>query len=165
MINYLCWDMEEHRNNYEYIVGVYMKSVALRFFEKFAPECGTIAEHQKMIDANGYVYYGKMGSPVSEKNIKMLTEQEELKILLIHSGGIERYWAYVDKITKCRPEYHEFPAYYHDIADKFTTWFRVTKIEEAPKNIMSQCRVASSGAVLSEASKHSMSPYFIIECS
>lgn len=28
---------------------------------------------------------------------------------------------------------------------------------------MSKCKVASSGATLGEASKHSMSPYFIIE--
>ena len=36
-------------------------------------------------------------------------------------------------------------------------------IEEANKNIMSLCKVASSGALLSMASKSSMSPYFIIE--
>lgn len=38
-----------------------MKGVAFRFFEKFAPEDGTIAEHQKIINRLGYVYYGKMG--------------------------------------------------------------------------------------------------------
>lgn len=140
-----------------------MKGVALRFFEKFAPEEGTIAEHQKLIKKNGYVYYGKMGTPISEKNIKMLLDQEEVKNLLIHSGKAERYWVYVDKIIKEKPELNEFPEYYHDISDNFKTWFRVNKIEEAPKNIMGLCKVASSGATLGEASKHSMSPYFIIE--
>lgn len=140
-----------------------MKSVALRFFEKFAPEDGTIAEHQKLIDKRGYVYYGKIGTPMSDKNIKLLMEQERVKILLIHSGKTERYWAHVDKIVKERPDYDEFPEYYHDIAENFKTWFRVGVIEEAPKNVMSQCKVVSSGATLGEASKHSMSPYFIIE--
>lgn len=140
-----------------------MKGVALRFFEKFAPVDGTIAEHQKLIDKNGYVYYGKMGNPVADKNINILMKQNEIPLLLIHSGRTDRYWAYVDKIVKERPNFDEFPEYYHDIAEKFKTWFRIRKIEEAPKNVMSQCKVASSGATLGEASKHSMSPYFIIE--
>lgn len=140
-----------------------MKGVALRFFEKFAPEDGTIAEHQKIIDEIGYVYYGKMGNPVSDKNIQMLLEQDEFKLLLIHSGKTDRYWATVEKIIKEQPDYHEFPSYYHDIAEKFKTWFKIVKIEEAPKDVMSKCKVASSGATLGEASKHSMSPYFIIE--
>lgn len=141
-----------------------MKSVALRFFEKFAPESGTIAEHQKIIDKKGYVYYGKMGSPVSQKNIDMLLKQENLRILLIHSGKTDRYWAYVDKIIKERPNLDEFPEYYHEAAGNFKTWFRITRFEEAPRNVMAVCKVASSGAILGEASKHSMSPYFIIEC-
>ena len=52
-----------------------MKGIALRFFEKFATEEGTIAEHQKLIAQKGYAYYGKMGNPVSDKNIRMLMEQ------------------------------------------------------------------------------------------
>lgn len=140
-----------------------MKGIALRFFEKFATKDGTIAEHQKLIDQKGYVYYGKMGNPVSDKNIRMLMEQGTIKVLLIHSGKTDRYWATVDKIVKEQPPYDDFPQYYHDIAEKFKTWFRIVKIEEAPKDAMSRCIVASSGATLGEASKHSMSPYFIIE--
>ena len=140
-----------------------MKGIALRFFEKIAPSDGTIAEHQKLLNRNGYVYYGKMGTPVSDKNITMLLKQGTVKVLLIQSGKTNRYWATVDEIVKQRPSFDEFPSYYHDIADRFTTWFRIVKIETAPRDIMSRCRVASSGAILGEASKHSMSPYFIIE--
>lgn len=141
-----------------------MKSLALRFSENFAPEDGTIAEHQKVLDKIGYVYYGKMGNSVSEKNINLILSQEVPKILLIHSGGIKRYWAYIDKIIKEQPQKTEFPEYYHGISDKFKIWFRVIKFEEALKNIMGLCKVVSSGAVLGEASKHSMSPYFLIDC-
>ena len=63
-----------------------MKGVAFRFFEKFAPEDGTIAEHQKIINRLGYVYYGKMGNPVSDKNIHMLMEQDEIKQYLLKKG-------------------------------------------------------------------------------
>lgn len=140
-----------------------MKCIALRFSENFSPESGTISEHQKLIDKNGYVYYGKMGNNVSDKNISLILSQVNPRVLLIHSGGTKRYWAYIDKIIKVQPSFDEFPKYYHDMADKFKTWFRVIRFEEAQKNIMSQCKVASSGVALGEVSKHSMSPYFVID--
>lgn len=140
-----------------------MKTIALRFSDNFAPTDGTIAEHKKMINSNGYVWYGKLGSKVSDKVCKQILENEDPKILLIHSGKTARYWAYVDKIIKESPPLKDVPEYYRSQAGIFNTWFRVQNIEEANKNIMSLCKVASSGALLSMASKSSMSPYFIIE--
>lgn len=139
-----------------------MKSIALRFSENFSPEDGTIAEHQKIIEKKGYVFYGKMGSSVSKKNRELVLAEKQPKILLIHSGGVKRYWAYIDEISDTRPSFDEFPEYYHGIADKFKTWFRVIRFEEAPRNVLALCTVASSGALLGEASRHSMSPYFVI---
>lgn len=141
-----------------------MKTIALRFSDNFAPSDGTIAEHKKLIDLNGYVWYGKLGSKVSDKVCKQIMENENPKILLIHSGKTARYWAYVDKIEKETPAAHDIPEYYRNQAGIFNTWFRVRNIEEANKNVMSLCKVASSGASLSMTSKSSMSPYFIIEC-
>lgn len=92
-----------------------------------------------------------------------ILENDEPKILLIHSGSIGRYWAYIDAVQRDTPDSSAIPKYYRDIIDKFNTWFRVTRFEDAPKNILSQCTVASSGATLSQASRHSMSPYFIID--
>ena len=140
-----------------------MKTVALRFGEHFSPECGTIAAHQQMIDKLGYVWYGKMGNPVSIKLADEIMKQENLRILLISSGKAERYWAYVNEITRVTPPLEEIPAYYRDMSDKFKTWFKVTKFESAPRDIMSKCYVISSGSVLGSVSRHSMSPYFIIE--
>ena len=142
-----------------------MYSIALRFAEKFAPEEGTIKAHKKLIDENGFVWYGKMGNTVSDANIEKVMSQESPRILLIHSGGQERYWAYISAIKKERPIDEEFPEYYRDIADKFKTWFCVTRFEMAEKGVMSKCIVSSSKAVLSNASRHSMSPYFLIEFS
>ena len=141
-----------------------MYSIALRFAEKFAPSEGTIGAHQKIIDEKGFVWYGKMGSVVSDANISKVLDQENPKILLIHSGGVERYWAYIKAVKKEKPKDEEFPQYYRHISDKFKTWFCITKIERAEKGIMSKCIVSSSKALLSDASKHSMSPYFLIEC-
>ena len=140
-----------------------MKTIALRFGEHFAPPCGTIAAHQEIIQELGYVWYGKMGSTVSEKIRSEIMESETKKILLINSGKFDRYWANIVEIKNETPEVNGIPQYYRDKTEKFKTWFKVISFEAAPKNIMSKCCVVSSGVVLGEASKRSMSPYFIIE--
>lgn len=140
-----------------------MRTIALRFANKFAPEIGTIAAHEEMIGKYGYVWYGKLGNKVSAKVMQEIMENADPKFLLIHSGATGRYWAYIDKVQHEVPELEKVPTYYRDMAEKFNTWFRVTRFEDAPKNILSQCFVASSGAPLSNVSRLSMSPYFIID--
>lgn len=140
-----------------------MKTISLRYTDKFAPDNGTIEAHKRLIEKHGFVWYGKMGSPISEKVALMILNNPVPKFLLIHSGAQDRYWMYVDKISREQPSYQEFPTYYHDIASNFKTWFRVVRIEEAEKNVMADCKVVSSGAPLAIVSRHSMSPYFIID--
>lgn len=140
-----------------------MKTIALRFADNFAPECGTIAAHNSIIEKYGSVWYGKLGIAVSQKVIDMILQNDEPKILLIHSGKIDRYWAFVEKIQYAIPEKNKIPDYYRDSADNFKTWFKIVKIEDAPNNVLSICKVSSSKRPLSEVSKSSMSPYFIIE--
>ena len=140
-----------------------MKTIALRFGEHFAPECGTISAHQEIIDKLGYVWYGKMGTVVSNKVIAEILKIKEKRILLIRSGKAERYWAYIEDIKTEKPDVKGIPAYYRNNTDKFKTWFKVIRIELAERGVMGKCLVASSGQPLGEVSKHSMSPYFIIE--
>lgn len=139
-----------------------MNTIALRFGEYFSPECGTIAAHQELIDRLGYVWYGKLGARVAVKMVTEMKEQEDIRILLINSGKADRYWAYISDISYDRPPFDEFPSYYYNMSEKMKTWFKVVKFEQASKNIMRQCFVTSSGSALSEASRHSMSPYFKI---
>ena len=140
-----------------------MRTIALRFGENIAPSEGTIVSHQTMINKNGYVWYGKFGAPVSKKVSSVILESDNPKILLIQSGRSKRYWAYIDDIQWEKPRSGSYPSYYEQAINRFKTWFRVIKIEEAPSDIMANCYVASSGASLAHASRSSMSPYFIIE--
>ena len=41
-----------------------MKTIALRFGENLAPECGTILAHDELIKENGSVWYGIFGNPL-----------------------------------------------------------------------------------------------------
>lgn len=140
-----------------------MRTIALRFGETFSPEYGTIAAHQFIIDTLGYVWYGKLGASVSGKIIEEMMHCTDPKFLLIKSGKTERYWVHFVAVSTEKPTANEFPAYYNSKAEAMKTWFKVTSFELAPKDIMSHCYVTSSGKSLSEASRLSMSPYFIIE--
>lgn len=140
-----------------------MRTIALRFADKFAPEEGTIKAHQHVIDTYGFVWYGKMGNAVSQTILKELIANEKPRILLIHSGKPDRYWAYIDVAQREQPDRQYIPEYYRENAANFRSWFRVTRFETTPGDILSQCIVPSSGNTLSYTSKHSMSPYYIID--
>ena len=140
-----------------------MKTIALRFAENFAPVGGTIKAHQELIDSYGYVWYGKMGTAIGDDKAKAALSADDPKILLIQSGKMGRYWAYIEDIQRECPNPDAIPSYYRDQRDKFKTWIKITGFEKAPSNIMSLCKVVSSGAELGHASHYSMSPYFFVE--
>ena len=139
-----------------------MKTIAMRFSDNIAPENGTIAEHEKIIEQNGFVWYGKFGAKVSEKIKSDILSTDKKMVLLIHSGTTKRYWLYIEEISYKQPDIFSIPSYYRHIAESVKTWFKVTRIEKAEKSVMSKCTVASSGNPLSAVSRHSMNPYFII---
>ena len=64
-----------------------MKTIALRFSNKFAPDIGTIEAHNEMIRENGYVWYGKLGNKIAAGVFGEILGNEEPRIILIHSGG------------------------------------------------------------------------------
>lgn len=140
-----------------------MMTVALRFSDNFAPVSGTIEEHIKIIEKLSYVWYGKMGTPLAQNIIRELMGNEEKRILLIHSGRQDRYWAYYTHIQREIPESEGIPEYYRFKTENFRTWFKIIAFEKAPRDILGKCFVRSSGVPLSSVSRHSMSPYFIIE--
>lgn len=139
-----------------------MRTISLRYTDKFAPKDGTIKEHEKIIGSIGYCWYGKLGNSISDKVIKDILKNDDPKILLIHSGTNERYWMHVTEIKKEKPPLNEIPEYYRYM-ENFNVWFKAVQFEKAPEDIMSKSIVASTKRKLSEASKHSMSPYFIID--
>lgn len=141
-----------------------MKTIALRFADNYAPMEGTIKLHQAIISENGYIWYGKFGNTLSRKNIDLLMSQPERKILLIKSGFTDRYWAYFENIKKEKSlDINTIPEYYRNNTEKIKCWFKIVRIERAENNVMSKFIISSSKMPLSEASKQSLNPYFVIE--
>ena len=140
-----------------------MKIVALRFSETFAPECGTIAAHQKVINEYGYVWYGKLGLPLSEKYVEEMRKEDDLRILLIQSSKQNRYWAKVACMQKETPPLETIPEYYRANAKDFHYWFKILSFQKAENNVQARCIVLSSNEPLSNVSRGSINPYFKIE--
>lgn len=143
-----------------------MKTLSLRYADNFAPTCGTIQAHQEIIDKYGYVWYGKLGNPVSSSYMNdTVLNQSNPRLLLIKSGQSERYWAYIEAYARETPELDRIPSYYRSEVVKFKSWFKIIKFEKADKDVMSKCIVTSSGSLLTFASMHSMNPCFKIDYS
>lgn len=117
-----------------------MKTVALRFSNRFALECGTIAAHDELIQRNGYVWYEKLGNKIAPSVFSDVLDNDKPRILLIHSGAANRYWAYVDRIQHEIPDREDIPGYYRNEAEKFKTWFRVIRFEYAPRTSWANAR-------------------------
>ena len=64
-----------------------MRTIALRFSNNFAPKEGTISAHEAVIAEKGFVWYGKLGSRISRKAKADILENNDPRILLIHSGA------------------------------------------------------------------------------
>ena len=141
-----------------------LTTIALRFGENFAPAEGTIEAHSQIIQKKGFVWFGKIGKPISNKVIDSLKTDNCEKILLISSGKQDRYWAHIEDITRSLEDYSAVPEYYRDKVTHVGVWFKIVKFEAAPKDIMSKCFIKSSGVSLGLTSRSSMNPFFIIKC-
>lgn len=140
-----------------------MRTIALRFADHFAPPEGTIKAHESIIHEKGFVWYGKIGAGLSEKTKGMILNNLPPRILLIHSGRTDRYWAYITEIQKEKPPEQFIPKYYADKYDKVGVWFCITSLQKASPDIVGRCKLVSSGATLTEASRKNMNPLFIID--
>ena len=67
-----------------------MKTIALRFADNFAPDSGTIMEHQKLIDEIGYAWYGKLGAAISNAVAEQIKEPETLNLENLGRQMIEK---------------------------------------------------------------------------
>ena len=65
-----------------------MRTIALRFSNNFAPECGTIGAHEELISIVGHVWYGKLGTKVSNKAKNEIMANEKPRILFIRRNPI-----------------------------------------------------------------------------
>ena len=140
-----------------------MKTIVLRYSDSFAPADGTLAEHEKLIKAEGYAWWGKKGPKISPAVVRDIMKNEPCRIILVRGASKERYWATVEKITDGCTEKAMVPEYYRADTIFYGSFLKIVKIERAEENVLSKCFVCTTGKQLSEIINKAMASYYIVD--
>lgn len=117
-----------------------VNTIILRFRDLSVPENQTIDRHKRIIEDNGYVWWGwwkkhNENPPMSLfKHIRIIIEQEgKLDILLVDSGSQDRVYTatcegleYKDELIDSPEEGTKTPSYYQET--KLFCWFKFSTI-------------------------------------
>lgn len=103
--------------------------------------------HQQMLDKNGYVWYGKLGTVTSPK-IVAETFVAKKPALLLYSKG-KAYLCGVSEITGNKPQ-GGYPRYYDDEYIFPGCYYKLTSIDEVDEEILDKLIVRSSKRFLSD---------------
>lgn len=144
----------------------------VRFADSFLKEGDTIENHKKVIEHEGAVWFGKMGSPVSQNHIDTLNMQVKEKkptYIFLVKGNRRKSTVYRCKLavaskTLLESERHLVPAYYAELEiPKYVKfWVKLTDIEHIEFAKLENMRVASSVLPIGETLYKSSSGHFII---
>lgn len=140
-----------------------MNTIVLRFSDSFAPKDGTLAEHEKLIQEYGYVWWGKRGPRISQKVAKNIICDGVGKVLLVRGGTKEKYWATVTEISDGCPQKSRIPEYYRGDVAFYGSFLKITKIERAQDDVLEHLFVSTTGAKMSDIINKAMASYFIVE--
>ncbi len=133
----------------------------------------TIEEHQKVIEQEGAVWFGKMGQPISQNAIDKLNKQVEDNIptyIYLVKGNRRKPKAYVSDLvvaSKTIPEEEMclIPPYYKElkIIQFIKFWAKVTNLHEIDLKDLTKMGVVSSVYPLMETLVKSSSGHFYIK--
>lgn len=127
-----------------------MKTVALRYNDKFAPLDGTIKLHNDIISEKGYVWYGKSGAIIRMDNIDFNPKDKTCKVLLISDGKRELYWATVSEIHFTVSDKEAVPAYYRKLCNNYKVWLKIISFTPVEAYILSKCKLQFKDKTLEE---------------
>jgi hypothetical protein len=146
----------------------------LRFSDSLLKDKDTIEEHNNIVQRYGSVWFGKMGSPVSQANIDILNQQVEDGIpthIYLVKGNRRKSTAFRSMMiyaSKAYPKGEEYllPQYYLDMAlTKYMRFFvKLAEIKPLDFEDLAKIHVASSVLPLRETLiKSSTGHFFIVE--
>lgn len=140
-----------------------MKTAVFRFTDNYAPKEGTVKLHEDVIKSKKYVWYGVFGIGLSDKNINIILDNPEKKVLLVKSKTMECYWCNIENVTKDKPDLEYIPSYYRNDTSRVKTWLKISKIEKIDSSILDKCTVLSTQKKLKDSINKGMSSYFIVD--
>jgi hypothetical protein len=144
----------------------------LRFSDSLLKQGDTIHEHNQVIAREGAVWFGKMGSPVSQNHIDTFNKQVEKDVptfVYLVKGNRRKSKAYRGNLvlaSKKLPDDEKYlvPAYYADLdTPKYVKfWVKLNEIVPIDLADLNKMQVASSVLPIAETLAKSSSGHFII---
>lgn len=146
-------------------------SVVVRYGEHLAPRSGTIAAHNSVLDRLGYVWFGKMGSPLAHARINCLAEQitHGLPTYVVLVGGKQSkgtcHICTLSRLTRSREviDIEGVPEYYRSLDTLVGTWLRITSIDSVDNRLVGDIFLIDTGTRLRDALARSMSGHFYVQ--
>jgi hypothetical protein len=126
----------------------------IRFSDNLFEVGDAIARHQEVIQQNGSVWFGKIGTPFSQKAIDIFSLQIEKGIptyLYLVKGNRKKSTFYKARIITLAGEFPKkekegIPPYYFEkkIAKQMKSWVKITDIQPLDSDEVKSLRVKSS---------------------
>lgn len=147
------------------------RHILLRFNDHLKYD--TIQCHKEVIDANGFVWFGKIGSPVSKVFILSCQDSiqagEKVNLFLVKSKSSNNmlYKSEILHITNSdlrkSPDNIFIPEYYRHANHNIHCWFKLNKLLRLPSSYLGKLSVASSTMPVLETIGSSMSGILYVE--
>lgn len=148
----------------------------VRFSDKWAPDDGTIMEHQKVLAEQGYVWIAKFGRSIGLSRIRALHKQIEsgqptfLVLLSTSRQSPSQPRGAAFQITRVQPASPSVgdpgvPAYYSNFPLRATTWFRASTCIPLQSRQLKEMRVPGSLNEIRETLASSMAGAFRLKLS
>jgi hypothetical protein len=145
----------------------------LRFSDTRLKEGETISAHQEVIQREGAVWFGKMGSPISQIRIEAINKQIEDGIptyVFLVKGNRRKSTVFKGRLkqaSRSLPEGEQslIPDYYSefDIIQYIRFWAKIDQIQPAEFSELEKLRVASSVLPIRETLFKSSSGNFLLK--
>jgi len=148
------------------------KHILVRFSDGMLSIQDTIAEHQKIIENNGMVWFGKLGKSLGDFHIsdvnKQIEEGSKSYLFLVQKNG-KRYEfskGEIIIISKSLPkkEINLVPPYYEKqgIINNINLWIKLSNIKEAKLEEIDKYHIVSSGSAVISSIRKSMAALFVL---
>lgn len=148
------------------IINKREKLLLVRYSDFLFGNC--IEEHKKIIDKNGYCWFGKVGKQKPSKKLCDIVLNNERPMIFLHSAK-KSFICDVETIVFDKPDDNVYPPYYNDILfDKNnypSAYFKIKSCYEIEKNVLDNFIVSSSRNFLPSSLHSSMNSIFLVECS
>ena len=147
------------------------KHILLRYNDHLKYD--TIKCHKEVIDQSGYVWFGKIGSPVSKEYIAsckgLINSEQKIELFLLKSKSNKNtlYKTNILDLTNSdltkSTERNFIPEYYRDANYNIKCWFKLNRFLKLPTSYLGKLSVSSSGMSVLESINTSMSGILYVE--